>query len=166
MTCGANGDRGLSFIYGGRVVANFGIGIASNLTPIYTAEIAPASIRGRLVGLYEAGWQLGGLLGFWINYALNQTMVPSHRQWLIPFAIQFIPGGLLFIGAFFLRESPRWLISKNRREHALRNLCWVRKLDKNDLYLIEEIKAMDEEHERQQNAVGAGFWGPFPNYLQ
>src|SRR5579859_8051588 len=64
LTCGANAERGLSLIYGGRVIAGFGIGIASNLTPIYIAEISPPAVRGQLVGLYELGWQLGGLLGF------------------------------------------------------------------------------------------------------
>ena len=67
MMLGANGQRGLGLIYGGRVLAGLGVGGASNLTPIYIAELAPPSIRGRLVGLYEMGWQIGGLVGFWIN---------------------------------------------------------------------------------------------------
>lgn len=50
---GANGQRGLGLIYGGRVLAGFGVGGASNLSPIFIAEIAPPAIRGRLVGLYE-----------------------------------------------------------------------------------------------------------------
>ncbi|KAG5786403.1 hypothetical protein H9Q71_014492, partial [Fusarium xylarioides] len=40
---------------------------ASNIIPIYISELAPPAIRGRLVGLYELGWQIGGLVGFWIN---------------------------------------------------------------------------------------------------
>jgi sugar porter (SP) family MFS transporter len=162
MTCGANAARGLGLIYGGRIIAGFGIGIASNLTPIYTAEIAPPAIRGRLIGLYEAGWQLGGLLGFWINYALIQTMAASYTQWLIPFAIQLIPGGVLFIGVFYLVESPRWLIQKNRREQGIRNLCWIRKLSEEDDFLRNEIKAIEFELESRRAVVGGdGFWSPF-----
>jgi MFS family permease len=67
LMLGANGDRGLGLIYGGRVLAGVGVGGASNLTPIYISELAPPAIRGRLVGLYELGWQLGGVVGFWIN---------------------------------------------------------------------------------------------------
>jgi sugar porter (SP) family MFS transporter len=161
LTCGANGERGLGLIYGGRVIAGFGIGIASGIAPIYSSEIAPAAIRGRLVGLYELGWQLGGLLGFWINYALIETMPASHKQWLIPFAIQLIPAGLLFIGVFFLKESPRWLLANDRREQAVRNLSWIRKLSKDDAYIQDEINGMDVEHERHRQAIGSGFLAPF-----
>lgn len=40
---------------------------AQNIIPIYISELSPPAIRGRLVGLYELGWQIGGLVGFWIN---------------------------------------------------------------------------------------------------
>lgn len=70
LMLGANGARGLGLIYGGRVLAGFGVGMASNLTPIYISELAPPAIRGRLVGLYEFGWQIGGLVGFWINVSI------------------------------------------------------------------------------------------------
>ena len=64
MMLGANGDRGLGLIYGGRVLAGMGVGAASNLSPIFCSEISPPAIRGRLVGLYELSWQIGGLVGF------------------------------------------------------------------------------------------------------
>lgn len=67
MMLGTNSRSGLGLLYGGRVLAGFGVGGASNLTPIYISELAPPAIRGRLVGLYELGWQAGGLVGFWIN---------------------------------------------------------------------------------------------------
>ena len=92
---GANASRGLDLIYAGRVIAGLAVGATSNITPIYISEISPPAVRGRLVGVYEVGWQVGGLIGFWINYGLVQTMPPSHKQWIIPFAVQLIPGGLL-----------------------------------------------------------------------
>ncbi|KAI6835831.1 putative quinate [Hortaea werneckii] len=158
---GANGDRGLDLIYAGRVIAGIGVGATSNVVPIYISELSPPAVRGRLVGIYELGWQVGGLVGFWINYGLTEHMEPSHQQWIIPFAVQLIPGGLLFIGAFWLRESPRWLVSKNRREQAIKNLCWIRNLPEDEIYIVEEVAFIDAAIEEQNAAIGVGFWKPF-----
>ncbi|EXJ95027.1 hypothetical protein A1O1_00145 [Capronia coronata CBS 617.96] len=161
LMLGATGARGLGLIYAGRVLAGIGVGAASNLSPIYCSEIAPPAIRGRLVGLYEMSWQIGGLVGFWINYGVSETMEPSHRQWLIPFAIQVIPAGLLFAGALIIKESPRWLFSRARREEGIKNLCWLRQLPAEHVYMQEEIFAIDHALEDQRSTIGLGFWQPF-----
>lgn len=124
LMLGASSSRGLTLIYVGRVIAGLGIGCASNLTPIYISEIAPPAIRGRLIGLYELGWQAGGLVGFWINYGVSENMPAEvgRRQWIIPFAIQLVPAGAFFLGIWYIRESPRWLLGKNRRDEAIANL--------------------------------------------
>lgn len=67
LQLGTTGSRGLGIMYAGRVLSGLGTGIASNIIPIYLSELAPPAIRGRLVGLYELGWQMGGLVGFFIN---------------------------------------------------------------------------------------------------
>ncbi|KAK5169485.1 uncharacterized protein LTR77_005461 [Saxophila tyrrhenica] len=161
MMLGANGDRGLGLIYGGRVLAGMGVGGCSMVVPIYISEISPPAVRGALVGIYELGWQVGGLVGFWINYGLDSTMAPSHKQWIIPFAVQLIPAGLLFIGSFWIRESPRWLMSKGKRDRAVKNLCWIRNLSSDDIYIVEEVAFLDAALEEQAGAIGSGFWKPF-----
>ncbi|GAA5944034.1 sugar porter family MFS transporter [Sporobolomyces koalae] len=158
----ADSARGLAPIYAGRVIAGFGIGTASNLTPLYISEIAPPAIRGQLVGMYEIGWQVGGLVGFFINYGVTQHIAPSHKQWVIPFGVQLIPGGLFLLGIpFFITESPRWLVMRSRRDEAIKNLCYIRNLDRNDAYLIQEINDIDLQVENDRTAVGTGFWAPF-----
>ncbi|KAG9767750.1 quinate permease, partial [Aureobasidium melanogenum] len=163
---GATGTRGLGLIYGGRVLAGMGVGAASNLSPIYCSEIAPPAIRGRLVGLYELSWQVGGLVGFWINYGVSENMPPSHSQWIIPFAIQLIPAGLLLVGALIIKESPRWLFTRARREEAIRNLSWIRQLPPDHVYMQEEIMAIDNALEHQRSTIGLGFWQPFRAVFQ
>ncbi|KAF9889746.1 hypothetical protein FE257_007052 [Aspergillus nanangensis] len=158
---GANGDRGLGLIYGGRVLAGLGVGAGSNITPIYISELAPPAIRGRLVGVYELGWQIGGLVGFWICFGVDDTLAPSHKQWIIPFAVQLIPSGLLLLGIFFVRESPRWLFLRGRREEAIKTLCWVRQLPEDHIYMVEEIGAIDASLEHQRSTIGLGFTKPF-----
>jgi hypothetical protein len=85
----------------------------------------------------------------------------DHQQWLIPFAVQIIPAGLLFIGSLWMRESPRWLFLHDKRKQAMKNLCWIRQLDASDMYITEEVAAIDQAHEHQKATVGLGFWQPF-----
>jgi sugar porter (SP) family MFS transporter len=106
-------------------------------------------------------WQIGGLVGFWINYGVSETMAPSHRQWIIPFAIQLIPAGLLFAGVWFIVESPRWSILRGKREKGVKDLCWLRNLPAEHVYMQEEIFAIDNAIEHQRSTVGLGFWQPF-----
>jgi sugar porter (SP) family MFS transporter len=96
-----------------------------------------------------------------INYGISKTLAPSHSQWLIPFAVQLIPGGLLLFGTIWLRESPRWLIGNGQREKGLKNLCWIRQLPADDIYIVEEVASIDAAIEEQRHALGEGFWKPF-----
>lgn len=98
---------------------------------------------------------------FRINYGISETLPSNHSQWLIPFAVQLIPGGLLMFGTIWLRESPRWLIANGQREKGLKNLCWIRQLPADELYIVEEVASIDAAIEEQRHAMGEGFWKPF-----
>jgi hypothetical protein len=88
-------------------------------------------------------------------------MEPSHKQWIIPFAVQLIPAGCLLIGAFWMPESPRWCLTKGKREQALKDLCWIRNLPQDHTYIMEELEAIDAQVEHDRLTVGPGFWKPF-----
>lgn len=88
-------------------------------------------------------------------------MAPSHEQWIIPFAVQLIPAGMMLIGGIFVRESPRWLFFRGRRDEAITNLSWIRQLPEDDIYMIEEVTAIDQALEEQRSSIGIGFWKPF-----
>ncbi|EQL03217.1 Quinate permease [Ophiocordyceps sinensis CO18] len=155
---GPAGVAATALIVAGRVLAGFAVGGCSNVAPIYISELAPPAVRGRLVGLYEMGWQVGGLAGFWINYGVDATVRPGRGQWLIPFAVQLVPGGLLLVGAALMPESPRWLFAKGRRRQATETLCWLRGLDRHHVYIVQEIAHMDAGLHRHGSL---GFWKPF-----
>ncbi|KAJ5110147.1 hypothetical protein N7532_002792 [Penicillium argentinense] len=126
MQTASAGFKAVMFV--GRVIGGLGVGSASMLVPLYSAECAPPKIRGRLVGIYEIGVQTGTCLGFWINYGVERNMAPTKSQWMTPFALQLIPGGLLLIGLVFMPESPRWVAKANGRSKAMETLSQLRNL--------------------------------------
>ncbi|KAG7448528.1 MFS quinate transporter QutD [Guyanagaster necrorhizus] len=166
MQIAASSSTGLGIVYAGRVIVGLAIGTASNLAPIYVAEIAPPAIRGRLIGLYELCWQIGGTVGFWINYGVTHHVPAGHKQWLIAFAVQLVPGGLLFFGAPFLTESPRWLVSRDRNDEALEKLAWLRNLSPSHPYVVEEYGAIEETIKHERSLAGAGFLGPLKTVFE
>lgn len=157
----ASSKVGLGPIYGGRVLAGLAVGFSTNLTPVYLSEIAPPAIRGRVIALYEIGWRVGDLVGFWINYGIAEHIPSSKKQWVIPFAIQLIPLGLFLAGAVLMRESPRWLFSVNKHDKAIENLTWFRNLPEDDEYIIFEVNQVKESLESQRQKVGLGLFDPF-----
>ncbi|KKP00379.1 hypothetical protein THAR02_07508 [Trichoderma harzianum] len=145
---GAHGSEALMLV--GRGIGGIGVGAASMIVPIYVAEAAPPHIRGRLVGLYEVGVSMGTLIGFWINYGLANNLPPTSTQWMISFAVQLIPGGLLMIGIFFIPESPRWLAREKGREACLKVLQRLRNLPDDHPYLLEEAHSIFQQLEHEE----------------
>ena len=99
-----------------RLAGGIAIGIASMLAPLYMAEVSPARIRGRLVSLNQMAIVTGILLAYVANWSLS-LQGPSGWRWM--FAIAIIPSLGLFIGLFFVPESPRWLVEQDRLPNAL-----------------------------------------------
>jgi hypothetical protein len=102
------------------------------------------------------------MVGFWINYGMIKTLPSGREQWLTPFAIQLVPAGVLLIGSLFLKETPRWLFTKGRVDEAISNLCWIRNLNVDDTYIVEEIAMMDE----QISDLPRGFFQPIKEAFQ
>lgn len=88
IQCASSGS--LSALYVGRLVAGFGVGAASMLTPLYVSENAPRAIRGGLTGLYQLFIACGTMLSFWINYG-TQLNLTGNKTWQISLALQAIP---------------------------------------------------------------------------
>lgn len=111
--------------YAGRVIAGVGIGIATVIVPLYTAEMAPKSIRGQLGSMFQFFFTLGVMTSYWVDYGVSK-MPSSTKQWRIPVGLQLIPGGALCMGMLLVKESTRWLAKKGRHDEAIASLIWVR----------------------------------------
>ncbi|MCD4790526.1 MAG: MFS transporter, partial [Bacteroidales bacterium] len=99
-----------------RIIGGFGVGMASMLSPLYIAEIAPARMRGRLVSINQFAIVSGILLVYFVNYFITDNTNESWNinfGWRWMFASETLPALLFFILLFFVPESPRWLVQKN-----------------------------------------------------
>ncbi|MET0638177.1 MAG: sugar porter family MFS transporter [Chitinophagaceae bacterium] len=98
-----------------RFLAGIGVGMASLLSPMYIAEVSPASVRGRNVAINQLTVVIGILITNLVNYFLADNG-PDAWRWM--FGLGFIPSALFFAGVFWLPESPRWLLKKGKNEEA------------------------------------------------
>lgn len=107
-----------------------------------------AGIRGRLVGIFEVCSQAGGMLGFWINYAVKSSIPDSTKtQWIVPLALQLAPGAVLFLGMFICPETPRFMAKQDNWEAAEKVLCHLRMLPADHPYIRRELADIREQAE-------------------
>jgi MFS transporter, SP family, arabinose:H+ symporter len=103
-------------LVGFRFLAGLGIGGSSVLGPMYIAEIAPARIRGRLVGFFQFNVVFGILLAYFSNYLVGLGHFGNWECWEL--GVTAIPAALFFLMLFRIPRSPRWLVTKNRFSEA------------------------------------------------
>ncbi len=106
-----------SFFVIARFIGGLGIGASSVLGPMYIAEIAPASKRGRLVGFFQFNIVFGILLAYFSNYLVG-TMGLGDAEWRWKLGVPAIPAAIFLALLFTIPESPRWLARKGRVAEA------------------------------------------------
>ncbi len=104
-----------------RIIGGIGVGMASMLSPMYIAEIAPANMRGRLVSWNQFAIIFGMLVVYFVNYFISrmgsdQWLTETGWRWM--FASETIPAVLFFVLLLFVPETPRFLVMKGRSEEA------------------------------------------------
>jgi SP family xylose:H+ symportor-like MFS transporter len=120
-----------------RIVGGVAIGIASNVSPMYIAEISPAAWRGRLVSLNQLTIVVGILGAQIVNWLIAQPVPDGATDqmirdswngqlgWRWMFTAVAVPSVVFFVSAFFVPESPRWLVKKGRAALAHRVLARI-----------------------------------------
>jgi len=128
--CAVSGSFDTLVLY--RILGGVGIGVVSIISPLYISEVSIAEYRGRLVSLYQVAVTVGFLGAYLVNYGLlqysnggatsiqNETLhkVFASEGWRAMLGMESVPALLFFIVIFFIPESPRWLILKQKTANA------------------------------------------------
>ncbi|KAI1359355.1 putative sugar transporter [Xylaria arbuscula] len=131
----------------GRIIVYISVGLVEVDVTTYQAEIVPASFRGLVVVSLQLFLNIGSLLATGINRGFSTYTSPVG--WKTVTGIQFIFPALIVIFTFFIPDSPRWLLSKNREEEAV--ICLQRLRPKDDdanVQCVAEIQAIKEALEQ------------------
>jgi sugar porter (SP) family MFS transporter len=117
-----------------RICGGIAIGLASNLSPMYIAEVAPPAWRGRLVSLNQLTIVIGILLAQFMNWYLVRNLPAGatdawiasswygQSAWRWMFGLTAVPAVLFCVGTAFIPESPRWLATRKHPDRACRVL--------------------------------------------
>lgn len=145
-----------------RFFGGIGIGVASGLSPMYIAEVAPSSIRGKLVSLNQLTIVLGILAAQITNWLIADP-IPStfssaaiaaswngQMAWRWMFMAAAFPAAAFSMLAFVIPESPRWLAMKNKRWEAFAILDKIG----GKTYAQDELQAVMEANAKESSRAG------------
>jgi len=142
----------MSFVFF-RMMGGIGIGLASNLSPMYIAEVTPGKVRGAFVSINQLTIVIGILAAQLINWRIARPM-PADASvanilaswngqigWRWMFYACTIPAGLFFILIWFVPESPRWLVKNEKSNQKAHKI--LSKIGGND-YADSELVSIEE----------------------
>ena len=149
------GTTSVGGLVAGRLVAGLGVGGVSSVVILYVSEISPRRVRGLLVSAYQWAITIGLLVASGVDQGCkNRTTSSSYR---IPIGLQFIWAFILAAGLFFLPESPRWYVSRNRMDDALAALERVRGQSGTHPAIQAELAEIKANYDYEMR-VGSNSW--------
>ncbi len=140
-----------------RIIGGIGVGIASMISPMYIAEIAPAKVRGRLVSFNQFAIIFGMLVIYFVNYFIagrGDEEWLTHTGWRWMFFSGAIPAVVFLILLFFVPETPRFLAINGDDDKALGVLKKIAG-EEDAPKILQEIK--DTVHEVNAPWLSYGF---------
>ena len=110
---------GFSALLIGRVITGFGIGSSFQVSPLYIAEVAPKSLRGRLVSMFDLFINVGILAGYVVGYVVgSQLGLADGVAWRLMLGLGAVPPLLILLVLPVMPESPRYLVASGQHERA------------------------------------------------
>ncbi|KAG9236743.1 hypothetical protein BJ875DRAFT_206676 [Amylocarpus encephaloides] len=145
----------------GRTITGVGNGMNTSTIPTYQAECSRSTNRGLLICIEGGVIAFGTMIAYWIDYGASYG--PDNLTWRFPIAFQIIFGVILIVGTWFLPESPRWLLSRDRFEEGLDVLAALHGLEVTDeevhlqrALILDGIKASGEAGKTPYSALFTG----------
>ncbi|PHH60717.1 hypothetical protein CDD81_1335 [Ophiocordyceps australis] len=165
MVGGVNGNLGA--IYAGRFIAGLGVGQTPVVSPVYIAEVAPASVRGLCTCFFTGAVYIGIVLAYFTNYGCAVHLDGhSHNRWLVPTSLHIIMAGIIFLLSFAQYESPRFLVKCGKVDRAAQVLSKLRQLPMDGDYVREELASIQVAHSKELEATsGVGWLGKVKEML-
>jgi len=158
------GAQNMDMMLAGRFFAGYGVGIMSDLAPLYQAEIAHPSIRGRLTTLQQFMLGIGAFAASWVTYGCSAGLTGQPSEWRVPLGIQIIPALPLITFMMLLPESPRWLAEKGRMEEAQATLARLHANgDINDPFVVGQMRDIVADISRNKDNGEASWSELFTN---
>ena len=145
-----------------RMIGGMGIGVASIVSPIYISEISVAKYRGSMVSLYQLAITVGFLAAYLVNFLLSGLSTDrifsnpalykifNAEVWRAMLGMETMPALMFLLMLFFVPESPRWLIMKNKPSTGENILFRIYKSEKevsNQIATIKESTATETRSE-------------------
>jgi len=144
-----------------RVIGGLAIGGSSVLGPMYIAEIAPATYRGRLVGLFQFSVVFGILLAYFSNYVIG-TFNLGATEWRCKLGIAAVPAAFFLVMLLGIPRSPRWLAKKGRLGEA-REVLRITGQEDYEQELENIVASIDAEHHAGESLFNGRY--SFPIFL-
>jgi MFS family permease len=102
---------------GARFFMGFGNSLAQLCSPLLLTELCHPQHRARVTAIYNCLWNVGFVINSWLSFGTQH--IGNNWSWRTPTLVQAFPSLIQITFIWWIPESPRWLISKDRNDEAL-----------------------------------------------
>ncbi|KAF1830609.1 MFS sugar transporter-like protein [Decorospora gaudefroyi] len=140
----------------GRVLIGIGQGLALTAGSIYIGELCPPEIRGKIMSFWQMFYSVGSFIAYWVSFATSKHPEGlGEWDWKMVVIFQLLMPIVILSQVFFIPESPRWHVQKNRNYDKAR--AALRRVRDTDEQVEAEITTIREAIEFEAEAISSGY---------